>query len=142
MNADQLAVMREWYGRSDGTHACDPRVLALCDEVERLQTANVEWITGYERLAREKERLQTELADELDRNKTFRNKTDRLTRERDKARAELAAARDALERLSRNFDLLLARKPVRDVAETKAEVDAVLARVAGTHPQGETETET
>lgn len=36
------------------------------------------------------------------------------------------ALRSALERVSRNFDLLLAGKPVRDVAETKAEVRAAL----------------
>ena len=34
----------------------------------------------------------------------------------------------ALERLERNFDLLLAGKPVRDVEETKAEVRRVLSR--------------
>ena len=33
---------------------------------------------------------------------------------------------EALERLSYNFDLILAGKPVRDVAETKAEVNAAI----------------
>lgn len=41
----------------------------------------------------------------------------------------ITALRDALGRISRNFDLLLAGKPVRDVAETKAEVAAALAKV-------------
>jgi hypothetical protein len=39
---------------------------------------------------------------------------------------EIEVLRSALERLDHNFDLLLARKPVRDVAETKAEVNAAL----------------
>jgi hypothetical protein len=39
---------------------------------------------------------------------------------------EIEVLRSALERLDSNFDLLLRRKPVRDVAETKAEVNAAL----------------
>ncbi len=38
-----------------------------------------------------------------------------------------AAMRSALERLAHNFDLMLAGKPVRDVAETRAEVAAALS---------------
>jgi hypothetical protein len=41
---------------------------------------------------------------------------------------EIEDLRSALERLDRNFDLLLAGKPVRDVAETKAETRAALSR--------------
>jgi len=37
----------------------------------------------------------------------------------------------ALERLKRNFDLLLEGRPVRDVAETEAEVLAALAKAQG-----------
>jgi hypothetical protein len=40
--------------------------------------------------------------------------------------ADNAKLKAALERLARNFDLLLAQKPVRDVCETKAEVRAAL----------------
>ncbi len=40
---------------------------------------------------------------------------------------EVAALRNALERIDRNFWLLLEGKPVRDVAETKAEVQRALA---------------
>jgi hypothetical protein len=40
----------------------------------------------------------------------------------------IQALRDALGRVSRNFDLLLAGKPVRDVAETKAEIAAALVK--------------
>ena len=42
------------------------------------------------------------------------------------ALARVKVLEDALERLDRNFDLLLAGKPVRDVAETKAETRAAL----------------
>ena len=42
------------------------------------------------------------------------------------ALARVKVLKDALERLDRNFDLLLAGKPVRDVAETKAETRAAL----------------
>jgi Lar family restriction alleviation protein len=48
--------------------------------------------------------------------------------------AENARLRSALERLDRNFDLLLAGKPVRDVAETKAETRTALR---GDREQGE-----
>ena len=41
--------------------------------------------------------------------------------------AENERLTSALERLDRNFKLLLARKPVRDVAETQAEVDHALS---------------
>jgi len=37
----------------------------------------------------------------------------------------------ALERLHRNFRLMLSARPVRDVAETEAEVLAVLAKAQG-----------
>lgn len=46
----------------------------------------------------------------------------------------IAAAPDlysALERLQRNFALLLSGKPVRDVAETEAEVNAALRKAHG-----------
>jgi hypothetical protein len=48
--------------------------------------------------------------------------------------AENERLRSALERLDRNFDLLLAGKPVRDVAETKAETRTALR---GDREQGE-----
>jgi hypothetical protein len=41
---------------------------------------------------------------------------------------EIEGLRSALGRLDRNFDLLLAGKPVHDVAETKAETRAALSR--------------
>lgn len=41
----------------------------------------------------------------------------------------ILALKDALGRVCRNFDLLVAGKPVRDVAETRAEVLAALAKV-------------
>lgn len=46
----------------------------------------------------------------------------------------IAAAPDllsALERIARNFELLLAQKPVRDVSETLAEVNAAIDKATG-----------
>lgn len=48
----------------------------------------------------------------------------------ERQQAEIASLRSALERLERNFNLLLRGKPVRDVAETKAEVNAALNRTS------------
>ena len=49
-----------------------------------------------------------------------------LQAERDEALAKVAEMRSALERLRHSYGLLLARKPVRDVEETLAEVDSAL----------------
>jgi hypothetical protein len=46
----------------------------------------------------------------------------------------LEEARGAIERLHRNFNLLLRGAPVRDVAETDAEVKAVLAKMEAHRP--------
>jgi hypothetical protein len=53
---------------------------------------------------------------------------------------EIEDLRSALERLDRNFDLLLAGKPVRDVAETKAETRAALSRPLDIIPLGHVQT--
>ena len=42
--------------------------------------------------------------------------------------ARLTQMEEALRRVQRNFDLLLAGRPVRDVAETRAETDAALSQ--------------
>jgi len=63
-----------------------------------------------------------------------------LPREVDETRANarlIAAAPDllsALDRLAHSYRLLLARKPVRDVEETLAEVDHAIAKATGSNP--------
>lgn len=57
----------------------------------------------------------------------WEDQADAFARRADTAEGQLAFMRDALERVTENFKRAVAGKPVRDMAETLAEVEAALA---------------